>query len=78
MQRAWMSQRKANVTLMRVEGGVDMLEQQQRRWPDWCEDQHSYASEHTGQWADSSSLMGTDTGPGRLCRREQRFEVETR
>jgi hypothetical protein len=35
------TQRKANVTVMRVEGGVDMLEQQQRRWPDWCEDQHS-------------------------------------
>jgi hypothetical protein len=30
-----------NVTFMRVEGGVDMLEQQLRRWPDWCEDQHS-------------------------------------
>lgn len=64
----------ANVTFMRVEGGVDMLEQQQRRWPDWCEDQRSYVSEHTGQTVPVSWVrtLALDASAGEAARGEVR------
>jgi hypothetical protein len=63
------------------EGGVDMLELQQRRWPDWCEESRTSVRTCPSILDRQSQSHGYGHWPWTpppAGQREERFEVETR